>query len=185
MSIYIALLLLVLPGFLSRKIYKQTNDIRETYDQYEETLYCLLNSLIIFLLIFILAGIISFKYNWAMNMFDLKILSEYFLDVKFIIKYSVIATVFSYLLGIFTHKILYLHQKIINFVRKKKNLTEIKLSNTIFDEMFNDNQKHFVEIYKDDKMIARGEILISNEKHKEFCLEYFEEDIEVLKKNWQ
>ena len=182
MNIYIALLLLVLPGFLTRKIYKQTNDIRENLDQFEETLYCLLNSLIVFLLMFILAGVISFKYDWAAQMFNLEILSKYFLDVKFVIKYFVVATLMSYTLGIFMHKLMTFHQQIINFVRKKKNLTIVELSNTIFDDMFHDNLKHFVEIYKDDKMIARGEIAVSNEKHKEFCLDVVEDDIDFIKK---
>ncbi len=38
MEDYIALLLLVVPGFIARKIYKQTNDVHETTDQFTERL---------------------------------------------------------------------------------------------------------------------------------------------------
>ena len=88
MEDYIALLLLVVPGFIARKIYKQTNDVHETTDQFTETLYCLLNSMAIFIIIFARIGILSFTDLWAKNLFDLKVLSETFETMSFVIEYS-------------------------------------------------------------------------------------------------
>ena len=70
MEDYIALLLLVVPGFIARKVYKQTNDVHEMTDQFTETLYCLLNSMAIFIIIFARIGILSFTDLWAKNLFD-------------------------------------------------------------------------------------------------------------------
>ena len=75
-----------MPGFVARKIYKQTCDTREELGQSEETMYCLLCSLAVFLALFLGAGILSFWFPWAYNMFNLGSLAEYFSDMHFTAK---------------------------------------------------------------------------------------------------
>lgn len=182
MSIYISLLLLVMPGFIARKIYKQTNNIRESLVQSEETLYCLLNSLVVFFMLFLGLGILSFCFPWAVSMFDLNFLIVCFNDVIFIFKYAFASVLCSLLLGLSTHKLLKGYAYLINIVRDKRDIGELSISHTIFDDMFNDGRNHFVAIFKDDKMVARGEIRSSVEHYKEFCLEAVEDDVELLEK---
>lgn len=61
-------------------------------------------------------------------------------------------------------------------------MNEIDISHTIFDDIFNDGKRHFVEVYKDDKFIGRGELTMKVEKYKELYLEDGEEGYNKLLK---
>ena len=169
MEDYIALLLLVVPGFIARKVYKQTNDVHETTDQFTETLYCLLNSMAIFIIIFARIGILSFTDVWAKNLFDLKVLSETFETMSFVLEYSLAALIVSIILGLITGWLLDIYTKFINIIRRKKDMSDIAISHMVFDDIFNSPEyefidpygnriKHLVAIYKEDKLIARGNL---------------------------
>lgn len=161
MENYIALLLLVVPGFIARKIYKQTTNIREDLSQFEETLYCLFYSLIIAIISLWICG------AWYG---DIKTIITLYNNLKFITSYAITASVLSILLGLFIKYLLYWYNKAINRLRHNKD-GEIAISHTIFDDVFNDGNHHFVEVYKDGKLLGRGEIKSSVEKYKEFYLE--------------
>lgn len=183
MENYIALLFLIVPGFISRKIYKQTHNIRDNLTQFEKTMYCLLNSsIIIIVMLFILD---SFSYiSTASKVQDITAL---FNDIKFILFYGFSVSLVSIFIGLSTYRALRIYNWIINKIRDADD-SKIEISTTIFDNCFNrqtlfqkkHNINHLVEIYKNDKLIGRGELISSVEKYKEFQLKPCEESIETI-----
>ena len=187
MGTYMGLLLLVLPGYVARKIYKQTNDIRDDLSQFEETMYCLLNSITIFAVMFIIIGIASFWIPEAANKFSAASLTVSFDSIGFIAIYGTAAFLLAALLGRYTAEILAAYTRKINKIRAKKKLETIIISETIFDAVFNDPKEEIaagipphVAVFKDDKFIGRGILKLRNEHYKEFYLEDAEQDFKYL-----
>lgn len=161
----ILLLLIIIPGFVARKIYKQTNDLREGLSQLDESLYCLLNSLVIFTILFL-------TNNNLIN--ELKKFNEIFY-----LKYFVGSLIVAIIIGLITDKFKKLYAHCINKIRNIKKLDNILISKTVFDEVF--DPKNFVMkdgtqiaplvvIYKDDKYITTGILEIKSEQFKEFYI---------------
>lgn len=184
MDNYIALLFLVVPGFISRKIYRQTHNVRDDLTQFAETMYCLLNSTIIIIIMCVILTLLSYI-NPESNLYDI---TELFNNMKFILMYALFVSVVSILMGLSTYKALRLYNMLINRIRNVDD-SNIEISSTIFDNCFtkqtelqkkHDNINHVVEIYKDDKLIGRGELIASVEKYKEFQLKPCEEGIEAI-----
>lgn len=155
----ILLLLIIVPGFIARKIYRHISDIREGLTQLEEMLYCLLNSLVIFTILFLINNDL---------IFELKNFSE----VSFV-KYFVISLVVATIIGLITDKFREIYMCAV------KNLDTLLNSKTVFDEVF--NPKNFimedgkiiaplVSIYKDNKYVSTGILELKSEQFKEFYL---------------
>ena len=174
MDNYIALLFLVMPGYIARKIYKHTSDVREDLSAFEETMYCLLNSSLIVLVLFgfiAVAGIQSYS-----------VLEEYFDNTFFIVGYGITALILACILGLCTEWLRGKYNAAINWRRRKKGMALLSISQDVLDEMLltdgmaiklenGSTISKFIEVYKDDKMIARGGLKVSNIKHREFILE--------------
>lgn len=161
MENYIALLLLIVPGFISRKIYKQTNNVREDLGQFEETLYCLATSLVI--------GIISLWIAGAYFTSDIYTIKGLFGNITFIRNYALTCLLVSIPVGFLIYASLRIYNKVIN-VARGNNKGQVVLSTTVFDERFNDGKHHIVEVYKDDKFLGRGILNERIEKTKELYL---------------
>ena len=161
MENYIALLLLIVPGFIARKIYKQTNNVREDLSQFEETLYCLATSLVI--------GIISLWVAGAYFTNDISTIKGLFGNITFIRNYALTCLLISIPVGFLIYASLRIYNKVIN-VARGNNKGQVVLSTTVFDERFNDGNYHFVEVYKDDKLLGRGMLNDRIEKYKELYL---------------
>ncbi len=166
MENYIALLLLIVPGFVARKIYKQTTDIRDDLSQFEESLYCLLNSTIITA---IAASILYFRGYRPLT------INALYGNIQFIAVYAALVFVLSIVLGFTIKPALCLYNKLINICRGKSS-DDIVISKTIFDMAFNDGKTHLVEVYKDGKFLGRGVLSANVEKYKELYLEDVEEE---------
>ena len=175
MGTYIALLLLVVPGFIARKIYKQTNNIREDLGQWEESLYCLFYSLVL--------AVVAMALTGALQMNTIPQWEQLFTSMAFCIKYTAVVGVGSVVLGLLTRPLLTGYTWIINKLRRKQD-GQIAISTTIFDELFHDGHRHLVEVYKDDKFICRGELVESIERYKEYyikdCMEEYQELLQAL-----
>lgn len=167
MGAYISLLLLIVPGFVARKIYKQTNNIREDLGQWEESLYCLFYSLLL--------AVVAMALTGALQADTIPQWEQLFTSMSFCIKYSAVVGIGSVILGLLTRPLLTVYNRIINKVRRQQD-GYIDISQTIFDECFSDGEIHIVEVYKDGKFIARGGLIRHSEKYKEFFLEDIEED---------
>ena len=165
MENYIALLLMIVPGFMARKIYKQTSNIREELGQFEETLYCLFYSLFISITVLWISGALYGDVATILTLFH---------GLPFITEYAVAATVVSVIMGISIKYLLAGYNHIINIIRNDKD-GKIIISNTIYDNIFNNGKTHIVEVYKDGIFLGRGAIVNSVEKYKEFYLEDVEE----------
>ena len=177
----ILLLLIIVPGFIARKIYKQTNDIRENLSQLDEILYCLLNSLVIFTLLFLTDNELVIK---------LKKFNEFFY-----LKYFISSLITAAIIGFITDKFRKIYTSCVNKIRSAKNLDNILISKTVFDEVF--NPKNFVmedctqiaplvSIYKEDKYITTGILEMRSEQFKEFYIvnadEMISDIVETFKK---
>ena len=82
---------------------------------------------------------------WAKNLFDLKVLSETFETMSFVIEYSLAALVVAIILGLITGWLLDIYTKFINFIRRKKNMSDIAISHMVFDDIFNSPEYEFIE----------------------------------------
>ena len=80
----------------------------------------------------------------------------------------------------YTDKMLAAYTAMLNLVRRVKGMNEISISHTIFDDMFNDGQPHYIALFSGNKMIARGRLVCSVEKYKEFWLDDFENDVKRI-----
>ena len=160
MENYIALLLLIVPGFIARKIYKQTTNVREDLSQFEETLYCLFYSLIIAIISLWICGAL---YG------DIKTIITLYNNLTFITSYAITAIVLSIVLGASIKYLLIGYNKAVNRLRNDKD-GEIAISHTIFDDVFNDGKPHWIEVYKDGKLLGQGFLEYSVEKYKELYL---------------
>lgn len=183
MEAQIAILLLIVPGYIARKIYKHTNDVRDDLSTFEETLYCLMYSGIISLLaIVILIGwFVPFDSILELSIFDLK---DIFTKLTFVALYMCVVLVLSILTGIGIYRLNAWYTYIINKIRGKDK-TSVVLNKSIFDTYFNDGKyQHYVDVYKDDKFIGRGRIKNSVEKYKELGLEPCEAKLEALRKRF-
>lgn len=180
MDKYIALLLLVMPGFVARKIYKQTSNIREDLNTFEETMYCLLDSALIILVLF--RGLAAY------GVVSLDALLSYFDDMRFIAAYGFVALAAAFVFGLLTGWLREKYNWCINKIRAKKGMAQLVISQDVLDEFLladgmNTNiadgtiMPRLIEIYKDGKFLASGWLQLGNMKRREFLLDDCSEGI--------
>lgn len=173
----LAILLLIVPGYIARKIYKHTNDVRDDLNTFEETLYCLMFSgaIALIALMFMLISIHGINFDYST--LQIKNLREYANSIEYIAKYICLVIIMAIVLGLITFQLNTWYTYLVNKVRSPKK-TPVVLNQSIFDAYFNDGQyQHFVEIYKDDKFLCRGRLNSNVEKYKELGIEPCEEGI--------
>ena len=193
MGTYIGLLLLVMPGFVARKLYKQINDVRDDLSQFDETMYCLLNSVVIMAILLTIMGVVYLVTPSQFN-FRISNFTALFDNIIFIVDYAVISFGMAVIVGLITPYAISRYEKIVNSKRKLEGRKNLLLSKTVFDSVFctdrfikfNDGKSHepLVELYKDDKFIGRGFLMLANEHDRDFYLANPEKGIKEINDNF-
>ncbi|MCI2106831.1 MAG: DUF6338 family protein [Intestinimonas sp.] len=152
MEAYIALLLLVAPGFITEEIYALLNKDKKQNSQLKETITALILSMVIMLINFI---IIAVSFNTS-NISDIKLK---FSSVRFLAWYTAVTLLISVILGYAWDRLNPLFFRLVNWIRIHESKNEIILEESIWNSVFNDGNKHAILIEKDGKKYAAGYIM--------------------------
>lgn len=167
----LAILLLIVSGYIARKIYKHTNDVRDDLSTFEETLYCLMFSGIISIVAvsIMLVSIHGLCFNYStLQAADIQVYAN---NLEFIAKYIGLVLIVATILGLITYRLNEWYTYWINKARGSQK-TAVTLNQSIFDTYFNDRKyRHYIELYKEDKLICRGRLNNCVEKYKELGIE--------------
>jgi hypothetical protein len=180
MENYLAILLLIVPGYIARKIYKHTNDVRDDLSTFEETLYCLMFSGIISIVALTIMVIsihgCYFDYS-TLHVSDIQLYAN---NLGFIGKYVGLVLIVTTILGLSTYWLNIYYTYCVNMVRGTEKAAVV-LNQSIFDSYFNDGKyQHFVEVYKDGTLLCRGRLNSNVEKYKELGIEPCENGIKDM-----
>jgi hypothetical protein len=162
---YIALLLLVVPGFISYNIYEKLNHDRKVDNQLELTIKAMIYNIFI-LFANCLSMLIGRIFTVDTMMYRIK-------NLVFILLYAVITLLNSIIVAFAWN---WFKPKVIDFLnRKRKNEGKNSFSDaeTVWANKFNDGKLHGVLIERDGKEIAKGvikSISDSDGKSKELYL---------------
>lgn len=150
MENYIALLLIVMPGYLSRLIYRHISDEVPDKDKFKIIMESLLYDVIILPLVYLIIHYITP---------DIDQIKMFFTIPQYIGMYAICALFLSIVVSVSWKYLKPKYNHIVNYIRKARGLNEITLNQSVFTRAFNDGLTHWVEVYKDDKLITRGLIL--------------------------
>jgi hypothetical protein len=178
MEAYIALLLMIVPGFIAETIYRSLNrDIK--YDStLQETVTALMYNMPI-LAITCLVLIPIYKYK---NVADFK---AQFNNIDFVLVYIIITLIISIAMGFLWNMFEPKVSNFINSIRKNENKNEIENSEGVWDIVFNDGKQHAILIEKDGRECTKGfikklsqpqnlrEMYVENADLMNSCKEYF------------
>lgn len=179
MDNYTALLLLVVPGFISRKIYEKLSDQRPTKNSFEETIYSLIFSVFNLLTLYLLAVFIFWITGYLYLLSKESIVDSF--NNSHLIALYVFLNLFSSFLTAGIWKLLQPHYvKLMSRLKNGENGNEIIPSNSVFHEVLSDGNAHLVEVYKEDKFIARGILSVMHHEEGEYYLEDAEEEFKIL-----
>lgn len=181
METQFSLLLCVVPGYISRKIYKQINDVSDDLSTFEETLYCLIFSGVISFVSLNLLVILWLGSGCDYSELTYVTLKSYFNNLKFVTIYIIMSMILSIGFAFLINPLMKAYIWLVNFYRRKTNKPQVVLNQSVFDTIFNNKDGvHYVEIHKDDKLICRGLLKSSVEKYKELSIELCEEGIDNI-----
>jgi|GEM_PF-1490093 len=155
METYIALLLLIVPGFIAENIFELLNHSKVSKTKLEEIIRALTYSVFILLGNYLVLQEYYIYYHKPIlsSINDLLIKLTY---IGFTIKYILLTLMLSIILALLWNWLFPNVIKIVNSIRKKQNKNEVNLSGTIFNRFFNDGQIHAIKIEKDGKSYAQG-----------------------------
>ncbi len=147
MENYIALLLFVMPGYLARLVYGHVEDGVLEKDKFRIIMESLLYNMAIIPTVYL-----------ALLCTGKKVESPYtfFSESINIAMYAGSSVVVAILSGVAWKYLKPWYVKGINRLRKSSNQNTIDIDKTVFDLVFNDGSTHWVEVYRDDKLLARG-----------------------------
>lgn len=156
METYIALLLMIVPGFIAREIYKNLSSEDQKETNLSEIVYSLIFSIFIILLNYIfikLFGNLKFigvAKNTNQN--TLTGITNLFQSISFIIFYIVITIVHSIFIGYMWNIIYPFYLKAINFILENNGGNELTGNSSLLSHL-DDGKEHILEIttYKDGK----------------------------------
>lgn len=169
MENYIALLLLVVPGFIAKHVYGKINSQISTEDKFDNIITALIFSIFIMLLNYLVLnffGIIE-----SVTFLEITTL---FGTVNFVLKYTLITLVTAVIVAFVWDNIEPLCMDLINKYRDEKKRNHVS-RDTVFSKSFNDNQSHLISVEKDDKELFRGLILHINSGTKEMYIQAVED----------
>lgn len=150
MENFIALLLMVIPGFFVRKIKKEVISVKEIKSDAEKTIVSLIYSVPVLILNLIVL-VYVFRYTELEQLFLL------FKSLKFVLKYTLL-TIFT--TGIVSLSVIFIEYKtkinIINWLRSKVGESEKTNSLNPWEDFFKENKEIPVKVLKNDKVIAQG-----------------------------
>ena len=144
---YMALLLFVMPGYLARLVYGHVEDRILEKDKFHIIMESLLYNIVIIPAVYIALLCIGVSTENV---------QAFFLIPTNIAIYGVCSFVMAILAGLAWKYLKPRYVKGINLVRKLSNQNSIELGKSVFDLTFNDGEVHWVEIYRDAELLARG-----------------------------
>lgn len=174
MENYIALLLLVVPGFMAQKIHDRISDDRKEVDKFKLTIISLICS--VFILLATYEYLVLFC---SLGAFTISDVGERLKSASFLVDYIWVVLFSTIFVSVVREGFKFAYDKAINKVRKStgKNVT---FDRDVFSRLFNDGNSHIVSIHKDEKEIGRGVIKFINDERKyELYLENVEEIGEI------
>lgn len=174
METYIALFLLIMPGYLARIVSGHLCDNINTSDKFRLTMEALLYDAAIMPIVY------SVLHFWTSEIDDAKL---FFSNTGNVMVYGACAIAISVLVGVSWKWILSVYQRFINYIRKKSCDNEITIGKSIYDINFNDGEVHLVEVFKDEKLIGRGYISGMYFDNKEILLADAEDIFNELEEN--
>jgi hypothetical protein len=147
----IALLLLVVPGFISHFIYECLNEDKKIQNEAHSIVVALTYSIFVMLLNYLF--IIIFKMAKVNQINNIALL---FSSIPFVCKYILI-TLMSCIIIAYAWNWLFLgYLWVINKLRKIQNKNELLLIDTVFHTVFQDGKQHAVSIEIDKQEYGKG-----------------------------
>lgn len=151
MENFLAIVLMIMPGFIVRKIEEETKTRKEIKSEAEKTIISLIYSFPVLILnLFVLIYIVKLN--------DIDEIINSFKDLEFVLGYAIL-TIFT--IFITTLAIIFietkLKMKLINFFRKERGEPEKTNSISPWEDFFKEGTNEMpVKILKNDKIIAQG-----------------------------
>lgn len=168
MENYIAMLLVVAPGFIARNIYERLNSGEKEKSDFRRTVIALLHSIPI--VVISLVVVVSLT-----EIETIPQLMKSMEEIRSMLKYTALMLMVT---ALYVTLLSIVHPKyttmLANFIRKYRGLSEVSQEDDAWNIMFNNNESQPVAIFKDGKQIACG--LVKNWNHadneeKELILE--------------
>ena len=147
METYMALLLFVMPGYLARLVYGHVEDRILEKDKFHIIMESLLYNMLIIPAVYIALSCIGVS---------VENVQAFFLIPTNIAIYGVCSFVMAVLTGFAWKYLKPWYVRGINCVRKLSNQNAINLGKSVFDLTFNDGEVHWVEVYRDERLLTRG-----------------------------
>jgi hypothetical protein len=147
MESYVALLLFVMPGYLARLVYGHVEDGVLEKDKFRIVMESMLYNMAIIPTVYFMLLCTGRK---------LESLYTFFSVPDNVAVYAICSTIGAIAAGIAWKRLKPWYVKGINRLRKSSNQNTIDIDKTVFDLAFNDGSTHWVEVYRDNKLLARG-----------------------------
>jgi hypothetical protein len=148
---YISLLLMIVPGFIARKIYEQLNYEPKSKSDFETTIVSLIYSTIIITLNYIVLA-----WFFKVEFISVNDVVKKFSTTIFVIEYAFLSIIMSIIVALLHNHYNSDIERHINNIRKKAGKTELVDAETIWAKVFIDGQQHAVLIDKDNNEYAKG-----------------------------
>ncbi|CAI3248902.1 conserved membrane hypothetical protein [Clostridium neonatale] len=150
MEKFLAIILMVIPGFIIRKIKTETETAKEIKSDTEKTIVSLIYSVPVLILnLFILVFMFKFtKMDQLLIMFE---------DLQFILEYSILTIISTIIVSISLILIeTKLKMKFVNFLRAKRGEPEKTNSISPWEDFFKESKEMPVKILRNGNIIAQG-----------------------------
>lgn len=151
---YIAILFMIIPGFITRGIYQRLNyNIREKTD-FETTISALIYSVFVICITFF----ILIKAN-LFHLDKISTLKGHFEDPIFILEYAGLTLMVSIVLAFLWDYIYPCISRLENQYRRKRNRNEVLNGESLWDSVFNDGKEHIVSVEIDGIDKGKGTLI--------------------------
>lgn len=147
---YIAILLLIVPGFIARKVYERLNCESKPNGDFENTIISLIYSVFIIICSYFLLCLLPFNVTcWE----DIRLALN---NPNYAIAYAIISIFLSIGVALIHNE--YRNDAIrwVNNIRKRDAKSELVANETVWNALFNDGDKHTVLIEINGKEYAKG-----------------------------
>ncbi|ACD21775.1 hypothetical protein FDE76_01460 [Clostridium botulinum] len=175
MEKFIAMLLMIIPGFFVRKIKEEVKDIKEIKSDTEKTVISLIYSIPVLILNLIVL-VFLFKFS---GIDQLVLMFE---DLQFIIEYALLSIIST---AIISAIMIVIESKyklnFFNWIRRKMDEPEKTSSITPWQDFFKSDGEMPIKIIKGEKIVAQGFVKhwdLDGKSEKDIVLEYADQMIE-------
>jgi hypothetical protein len=151
METYIAILLLIVPGFIARYFFEKLNDNFTNEDKFQVTISALIYSIFIILLNYSIIKVLR-----VIDTSSLQDIAKNFSSINFVIFYTLITLPISLYVGYLWNELFPLFMSLINSIRDYKGKNSCGLDPSVCASYFNDGKEHLITIKKNGIAIGRG-----------------------------